>query len=63
MNQEETNKTDIRVIYKSAEFEVFYAGLSTNVKKKFDYVFNVVQTVYNIPQKFIKNWRIQIFMR
>ena len=30
MNQEETNKTDIRVIYKSAEFEVFYAGLSAN---------------------------------
>ena len=27
---------------------------SQNVKKKFDYVFNVVQTVYNIPQKFIK---------
>ena len=36
------------------EFEIFYAGLSANVKKKFDYVFNVVQTVYNIPQKFIK---------
>lgn len=54
MNKEETNKTDIRIIYKSEEFEVFYAGLSVNVKKKFDYVFNVVQTVYNIPQKFIK---------
>ena len=54
MNKEETNKTDIRIIYKSEEFEVFYAGLSVNVKKKSDYVFNVVQTVYNIPQKFIK---------
>ena len=38
MNKEETNKTDIRIIYKSEEFEVFYAGLSVNVKKKFLYI-------------------------
>ncbi|MBQ2025939.1 MAG: type II toxin-antitoxin system RelE/ParE family toxin [Paludibacteraceae bacterium] len=54
MNLTKTNITDIRVVYKSEEFEMFYAGLSENVKKKFDYVLNVVQTVYNIPQKFIK---------
>ena len=54
MNLTKTNITDIRVVYKSEEFEMFYAGLSENVKKKFDYVLNVVQTVYSIPQKFIK---------
>ena len=54
MNYEDTNRIDIRIIYKTEEFEKFYAGLSESVKKKFDYVFNVVQTVYNLPQKFVK---------
>lgn len=54
MNLKKTNITDIRVIYKSEEFESYYAGLSENVKKKFEYVFNVIQTVYNLPQKFVK---------
>ena len=54
MNHEDTNRIDIRIIYKTEEFEKFYAGLSESVKKKFDYVFNVVQTVYNLPQKFAK---------
>ena len=45
---------DIRVIYKSAEFELFYNGLNNNVKLKFEHVFNVIQTVYAIPVKFVK---------
>lgn len=37
MNQEETNKTDIRIIYKSEEFEIFYAGLSAeNILNKLE---------------------------
>lgn len=32
MNDENVSKTDIRVIYKSQEFELFYAGLAENVK-------------------------------
>jgi phage-related protein len=54
MNYEDTNRIDIRIIYKTEEFEKFYAGLSESVKRKFEYVFNVVQTVYNLPQKFVK---------
>ena len=46
MNSEGANKTDIRVIYKSQEFEEFYDGLSESVKVKFEHVFNVIQTVY-----------------
>ena len=52
---ERNNKmVDIRVIYKSAEFELFYNGLNNNVKLKFEHVFNVIQTVYAIPVKFVK---------
>ena len=52
---ERNNKmADIRVIYKSAEFELFYNGLNNNFKLKFEHVFNVIQTVYAIPVKFVK---------
>lgn len=54
MNDKDTNKTDIRVIYKSQEFELFYNNLSSTVKAKFEHVFNVIQTVYALPTKFVK---------
>ena len=54
MNTEQTNKTDIRIIYKTQEFELFYGGLSDTVKIKFEHVFNVIQTVYALPVKFVK---------
>lgn len=49
------NKTDIRIIYKTHEFETFYNELSDTVKTKFEHVFNVIQTVYTLPTKFIKH--------
>lgn len=55
MNDTNTDKSDIRVIYKSQEFEEFYDGLSDNVKLKFEHVFNVIQTVYALPNKFVKH--------
>ena len=55
MNDKNKDKTDIRVIYKSQEFEEFYDGLSENVKLKFEHVFNVIQTVYALPNKFVKH--------
>jgi phage-related protein len=54
MNGEDVNRTDIRTIYKSQEFEQFYDGLSSAVKVKFEHVFNVIQTVYALPIKFVK---------
>ena len=54
MNREEANETDIRTIYKSQEFEQFYNGLPSVVKVKFEHVFNVIQTVYALPIKFVK---------
>lgn len=54
MNDEEINRTDIRIIYKSQEFELFYDDLSERVKLKFEHTFNVIQTVYVLPTKFVK---------
>lgn len=45
---------DIRLIYKSDEFEEFYAGLDARTKMKFEYAFSVVQSVYVLPVKFVK---------
>lgn len=54
MNGWQTNKTDIRTIYKSQEFEQFYENLPNMVKAKFEHIFNVVQTVYALPTRFVK---------
>lgn len=54
MNRKQANKTDIRIIYKSSEFEQFYDNLSDSIKVKFEHVFNVIQTVYALPTKFVK---------
>ena len=45
MNEDEANSTDIRIIYKSHEFELFYDDLSDTVKVKFEHVFNVIEYV------------------
>lgn len=54
MNGDEINKSDIRIIYKTHEFELFYDDLSDKIKAKFEHIFNVVQTVYALPTKFVK---------
>jgi len=48
------NSISLRIIYKSDEFERFYENLTNVAKVKFDYVFNVIQTVYALPTKFVK---------
>ena len=46
MESIETKTTDIRTIYKTEEFEEFYNDLNARVKDKFEYTFELVQTVY-----------------
>ncbi|MDE5585019.1 MAG: type II toxin-antitoxin system RelE/ParE family toxin [Muribaculaceae bacterium] len=48
-------KSNIRTIFRSAEFDKFYFTLPNKVKEKFEYVFLVVQTVYNVSTKFVKH--------
>ncbi len=44
-----------RKIFKTPEFSSFYCELSDKIQNKFDYVMNVIATVYNIPTKFVKH--------
>lgn len=55
MKSVESKTTDIRTIYKTEEFEEFYNGLNTRVKDKFEYTFELVQTVYALPIKYVKH--------
>ncbi len=47
--------TDIRTIYQTQEFKDFYSTLDIRVQEKFNYAFNIVQTVYAIPTKQVKH--------
>lgn len=45
----------IRIIFRTPEFDAFYNLLPSKVKEKFEYVFNVVQSVRNVSTKFVKH--------
>lgn len=55
MNNEEGITQYIRTIYKTQEFEAFYISLPAKTQAKFDYVINVIATIYSISTKFIKH--------
>lgn len=55
MESVEDKASDIRTIFKTDEFEEFYNGLDEKVKDKFEYTFELVQTVYAIPVKYVKH--------
>lgn len=47
--------SNIRIIFRTPEFDEFYSSLNQRVQDKFEYVFQVVQCVYNLPTKFVKH--------
>ena len=55
VEQEMPKKEYIRTVFKTSDYEMFYANLSDKIKDKFDYVINVITTIYNVPTKFIKH--------
>ncbi len=55
MNNEESSTQYIRIVYKTPEFEAFYISLPVKTRAKFDYVINVIATIYNVPSKFVKH--------
>lgn len=55
MKQQPRSAQAIRTIYRTTEFDEFYQTLPDKVKIKFEYVFQVVQSVYNISTKFVKH--------
>lgn len=55
MEPKSARQGEIRIVYKSPHFEAFYEALPTKVQIKFDYVMEVVTTIYDISTKFIKH--------
>ncbi len=55
MNSEERTGQYVRIVYKTPEFETFYSSLLPKTQTKFDYVINIISTIYNVPTKFIKH--------
>ncbi|MCD8393312.1 MAG: type II toxin-antitoxin system RelE/ParE family toxin [Bacteroidales bacterium] len=45
----------VRKIIRTPEFMEFYLGLPPKVQTKFQYVMNVVATIYNVSTKFVKH--------
>lgn len=55
MISDEDETTEIRKIYKTPQFEVFYNSLPAKVQTKFKYVIDIIATIYNISTKFVKH--------
>lgn len=55
MENKESQNSYIRIIHRTPEFDQFYFSLPQKVREKFEYVFKVVQSVYNISTKFVKH--------
>ena len=55
MQLDEDRPPYIRKILRTPEFMEFYDALSPKVQIKFQYVMNVVASVYNVSTKFIKH--------
>ncbi len=55
METENISSHYVRTIYRTPEFLKFYEGLPQRVQLKFQYVLNVLASVYNISTKFVKH--------
>lgn len=55
MKSKEDTAHYVRVIFRTSEFDAFYASLSPKVQTKFDYVMNVMASIYNVSTKFVKH--------
>ena len=55
MNQQTDTVSNLRTIIRTPEFDEFFMNLSDRVKDKLLYVFQVIQSVYNMSTKFVKH--------
>lgn len=55
MKDNDSHNKEIRIVYKTPEFDKFYDSLAYKVQTKFKYVIDVVTTVYNVSTKFVKH--------
>lgn len=55
MNSQETADSNLRTIFRTKEFDAFFQTLSPKEIEKFEYVFKVIQSIYNISTQFVKH--------
>lgn len=55
MDSEDRCDKYVRTVYKTDEYVEYYESLQSRAKSKFDYVENVIATIYNVPTKFVKH--------
>ncbi len=55
MNPEKSTGQYVRIVYKKDQFEAVYSALPAKTQTKFDYVINIISTIYNVPAKFVKH--------
>lgn len=55
MESNESQNSEIRVVHKTPQFEAFYNSLPARVQTKFDYVIDIVTTIYEVSTKFVKH--------
>lgn len=55
MDSEKISEQYVREVYRTPEFEEFYASQQPKVQLKFDYVVNIIATIYNVSTKFVKH--------
>lgn len=55
MKSEDDTCEYVRIILRTPEFLEFYEALPVKVQTKFQYVMNVISTVYNVSTKFVKH--------
>lgn len=55
MESQERQSREIRIVYKTPQFEAFYDSLPQKVQIKFKYVIDVVTTIYDVSTKFVKH--------
>lgn len=54
-SQESNISEEVRLIIPTPEFDEFLYSLQERTQKKFEFVINVMATVYNVPTKFVKH--------
>lgn len=56
MNSKEVQHENyVRQVIPTPEFDEFYFSQLERIRKKFDYVINVIASVYNVSTKFVKH--------
>lgn len=55
MESKDSQAGEIRVVYKSPQFDAFYNSLPSKVQTKFKYVIDIVTTIYDVSTKFVKH--------